>query len=357
MMSRYSTRRRLPLSARLSSTLLFVTMLLPSSLFAGGFIGAGASDPDEILHPRGYDGTGGELTVTLCLDPASIRLPEMDIPIRNVVTVWNALEATTGNLKLGGNSELQPSEIDWESTILHEVGHCLGLAHPNLATESGVASSLRNYTKTTTGSDGVYDLDPGADAVIGSADDGRGDDVNLHWYRNGVNNPFVLGGGVIDSTTYSRTLGQLPGGDSMAANADRTVSALYGVPGTEASMQQGAFTDEEQRTLGADDVATLRLGMAGLDRIQGTADDYTVRLDYVGVSSSCDMVVRLIDTSSFAFCSTSSSGLAPDHRVITNSSVTTGDFNWYFNTDLLNAGAIFSDGFELGNTSNWSDTP
>lgn len=49
----------------------------------------------------------------------------------------------------------------------------------------------------------------GSVTIIGSADDVRGDDINLHWYRNGTNNPFVLAA-TVDFTTYSRTLGSLP---------------------------------------------------------------------------------------------------------------------------------------------------
>ena len=347
-----------PLNTRIRTRLLLAAttaLLVPSTVQAGAFIGAGAANPDVILHPRGYDGTGGELTVSVCLDPASIELPNMEIPMRNVITIWNALQVTTGNLKLGEDSELEPGEVDWESTILHEIGHCIGLAHPNLATESGVPNAQHNYTKTTTGSNGSFDLDNGADNIIGSADDLRGDDVNLHWYQNDVNNPFAMPA-VIDSTTYRRTLDRLPGGELAAANADRAVSALYGVPGTEASMQQGAFSDEEQRTLAADDVATLRLGMAGLDEIEGTADDYTLNLEYAGVTNACDLVVRLVDTSSFAFCSTNSGTISGNHRVINNSSVTTGDFNWFFTTELVVLGDIFTDGFESGDTSAWSSS-
>ncbi len=348
--------QRTSLSARRLAIALSLALLFsPSLLQAGAFIGSTEANPDVILHPHGYTGQGGVLTVSVCLDPTSTALPQMDIPMRNVVTVWNALETTTDNLRLGAESELEADEVDWESTILHEVGHCIGIAHPNAATESGLPAAQRNYTKVADGPNNTFDLDPGADGIIGSADDVRGDDVNLHWYRNGTNNPFVLPA-TVDSTTYSRALGNLPGGDLFVANADRAVSALYGVPNTEASMQQGAFFDEEQRTLAADDVATVRLGMSGLDEIEGTADDYTLNLEYVGVTNSCDIVVRLNTSGSFAFCQTSSALIQGNHRRLTFASVTTGDFNWFFTTDLLGNAEIFADGFESGNTTAWSAT-
>jgi hypothetical protein len=336
---------------------LALCLLSPTWLHAGAFIGASEGNPGTILHPHGYTGTGGPLTVSVCLDPASTALPQMDIPMRNVITVWNALASTTNNLRIGANSELQADEVDWESTILHELGHCIGLAHPNAATESGLPNAQRDYTKVADGPNNMFDLDPGADGIIGSADDVRGDDVNLHWYRIGSNIPFVLPA-TVDFTNYSRTLGNLPPGDLFAANADRTVSTLFGVPNTEASMQQGAFFDEEQRSLVADDVATFRLGMSGLDEIEGTADDYTIDLVYAGVTNSCDVVVRLNAGGSFAFCQTSSTAIpgTSNHRRLTFASVTTGNFNWFFTTKLIGGSEIFADGFEAGNTMAWSNT-
>src|SRR6185436_16298500 len=119
------------------------------------------------------------------------------------------------------------------------------------------------------------------DNVIGSSDDNRGDDVNLHWFRKSNDDPFTIAS-TVDQTTYSRNVLDLPFGHNFTANADRTVATLLGHPNTEAVMQRGAFYDENQRSLTADDVATLRLGMSGLDMTAGTADDYTISLVYAG---------------------------------------------------------------------------
>ncbi|MEM1206331.1 MAG: hypothetical protein AAGN66_24075 [Acidobacteriota bacterium] len=341
-------------AARAAITVAIAALLAsPATVFGGSFIGASETIPDLILHPTGYTGTGGELTVGVCLDPASIELPSMEIPMRNVITIINELRPTTGNLKLGADSELQPDEVDWESTILHEVGHCIGLAHPNAATESGLAGNNRNYTRAHNGANNVFDINPGVDGIIGSADDVRGDDGNLHWFISGTNNPFILAEPT-DFTSYSRDLADLPPGDLFPANADRDVAAQLGFPNTEAAMQQGAFFDEEQRTLGHDDVATLRLGMSGLDEIEGTADDYVINLVYEGVTTNCDIVVRLINSGSFAFCSTTRSQISGNHWRLTSASVTTGDFNWFFTTELVQIDDIFADSFESGDTTRWS---
>ena len=150
------------------------------------------------------------------------------------------------------------------------MGHCLGLAHPNLASESGLTGSDQNYTRSTDGANDVFDLDDGTDNVIGSSDDIRGDDVNLHWFRKLNNNPFTIAP-TVDSTTYSRDLADLPMGHSFAANADRNVANELLVPNTEAVMQQIIVGNEARRQLSHDDVATLSYGMAGLDETEGTA--------------------------------------------------------------------------------------
>src|SRR5207244_2927754 len=121
----------------------------------------------------------------------------------------NGLTPTSPNLVFGS---IPAGDFDWESAALHEMGHCIGLNHPNLATESGLTDPDRNYTKTTKGANAAYDLKDGADNVIGSSDDVRGDDVNVHWFRVSNNNPFTIAA-TVDSTTYSRNVASLPVGD------------------------------------------------------------------------------------------------------------------------------------------------
>lgn len=160
-------------------------------------------------------------------------------------------------------------------------------------------------------------MNRGADGVIGSGDDRRGDDVNLHWFNKESNNPFVLPE-IIDRTTYSQDLADLPPGHLFAANADRGFSLLLGLPESEAVMQQGIFSGEARRTLVADDIATLRIAMSGLDGLQDTADDYAPVLQYVGFTEDADIVVGFDDTITFSACRITGSFLSrrDNHIVI-----------------------------------------
>lgn len=325
-----------------------------SAVQAGAFISAGTTDPDRVTHPITYFGTGGVIQVGVCIDPASPIAADAEISIRNIITTFNELQPQNDNLKLGASNNIPVGEVDFESTALHELGHCIGLAHPNTASESGLVGADRNYTKTTQGADSTYDLDPGADTVRGSNDDLRDDDVNLHWFEIGVNDPFSIPG-TVDGSTYSRELSDLPGGDTFAANADRDFAALLGLPPTEAVMQQGAFSDEDQRALGFDDVATLRFGMSGVDEIAGNADDYTIELFYAGMTTGCDVFIRTTQTA-FASCSVGTTTLAGSHRRITSATITLGgtNVNWFFNDVLVEPSSIFTDGFESGDAMFWT---
>ncbi|MCB1949601.1 hypothetical protein [Nitrosomonas sp.] len=294
------------------------------------------NDEDEvdiITHPTGYNGAGGELVVTVAIEPLSLHADEMEIPVKNAINTWNQLIPTTGNIQIDDN--IVPFRMfDFESVALHELGHCIGLAHPNLATESGLDGENKNYTSAISGANNAFDLDRGVDGVIGSGDDVRGDDINLHWFNKENNNPFLLAE-VVDQTTYSLSLDDLPSGHRFAANGDRLVSLLLGFENTEAVMQQGITSGEARRTLVADDVATLRLAMSGLDRLEGTLDDYTLTLQYVGRTDDADIVLNFDNKAAFAACRITGTFLNDKHVAIQqgNISFNTG-FAWFFNPVL-----------------------
>jgi len=180
--------------------------------------------------------------------------------------------------------------------------------------------------------------------VIGSKDDQRDDDQNLHWFRKGVNNPFLE---VVSpqSSNYSRDVADLPVSDAFVANAGRDVGALLGFADTEAVMQQGQYYDEDQRSLQADDVATYKMGMTGLDETASTADDYTINMVYGGIkadTSNCDIVIEST-TSGFGACSISGSSGDGIHFRITSATFSyNSDFAWYFN-DVLNTNCSVGD--------------
>lgn len=315
-----------------------ILILLPGNfLFAFAFIFAGATNLDIIAHPMGYTGVGGVINISVGIDPTSVNAADMVGPTLNVITTFNNLTPTNGNLLLGASNNIPlNSQYDFESVLLHEMGHSLGLAHCNAATESLLTGNDRNYTKATSGANGTFDIDPGADAIIGSADDVRGDDENLNWFRISNNDPFTIPA-TVDITTYSRDLADLPGGDLFSSNADRTVGAALGYANSEAVMQQATFNDEAQRTLGHDDVAGLMLAMAGVDGIAGTGDDYTFNLTYAGLTTAADMVIDF-DNGQTGFAVSSSNGtfINATHIRITATSLYFNDgFNWFFNSSPL----------------------
>lgn len=308
--------------------------------FAGAFVFAGDDNGvDIITHPSGYNGTGGEITIGVCIDSSSANASDMVIPIQNMVDTFTKRQVHIPNLFLGAANSVPSSTIDFESVALHELGHCLSLAHPNIG---GSTSSASNYTITTKGADNIFNQDSGVDLVIGSNDDMRGDDVNLHWFNKNTNNPCAIDSAVIDASTFSRAVADLPNTDSFPANADRDVCANLGINDAEAVMQQLSFTDEEQRRLSQDDVSTLKLGMSGLDEIANTADDYTIKVESLGVvvdpenNSNCDVIADFDNTrTGFALCSFGGAFLGGNHIAITTASMFfNSGVNWHFNTVL-----------------------
>ena len=327
--------------------LLFISLIAPQSVFAGAFVFAGEANGTAIItHPQGYTGTGGIINVSVCIDPTSTLTAELVAPTQNIVATWNGLTASTPNLFLGGSNNIGAGQLDWESVVLHEVGHCIGLAHPNLGSQPGVTGSNSNYTQSTDGTGNSFVFGIGADAIRGSKDDMRGDNVNLHWFNKGINNPFVASP-PYDASKYSILLADLPVADSYVANADRSVAVPLGFTDSEAVMQQGSGSDEDQRKLSIDDVATIRLGMSGLDVVQGTADDYTIKLSYGGIMAGCDINILHHDIAGLAFCSAGGSsiagGVGPHLRITTASIEVDSTRTWFYNTlnDL-----IFKHGFE-----------
>jgi hypothetical protein len=342
--SRLSERK--PGSSILTPLAGALLILAAGSVQAGAYMFADETNGlDIVTHPTGYTGAGAnqEVIVKVCINPDSPYASDMEIPVRNVVATFNAMQATTGNLLFDVDNNIPAGEVDFESTALHEMGHCLGLAHPNAASESGLGGSDTNYTKATRGANGAFDLDAGADGVIGSGDDVRGDDDNLHWFRISNNDPFTIDA-VVDSITYARDLAQLPVGHSFAANADRSVGVLLGVADTEAVMQQETLVDEAQRSLNHDDVATLKYALSGVDESASTPDDYSIRLVYQGITATdCDVNLQFDDNKTgFAQCTVGGAFVATDHAVISSAEIYfNSTASWFYND--VYTGPLFDD--------------
>jgi len=322
-------------------------LLLTQVLKAGGYLFAGdANGLNIIAHPPNYTGSSGVVNVNVCINPASVDVNELEISVRNTIFTINQLQGINNNILNGNANNIPSSSIDWESVVLHEVGHCIGLAHPNLGSRTGVSGANTNYTISTSGVDEVFNLSAGADGIIGSADDNRGDDQNLFWFNTDINNPFVATL-PFDSSVYSRELADLPAADNWAVNPDLNVAADLGLFNTEGVMQQGSRFDEDQRELGIDDEVTLRLAMTGLDEISGTGDDYTIELVYSGLNTNCDInIFNDPDYFGFAVCQAGGVFIGADHVSITTGDIRTNpNNNWFFNNILKND-LIFVDGFE-----------
>lgn len=328
---------------------LAILLILSNLTKAGGYVFAGEGNGiDVITHPIGYTGTGTQLNISVCIDPTSTETTLLETSVRNVVNSWNNLTASSPNLILGGANDIGSGDIDWESTLLHEAGHCIGLAHPNLGSRTGVSGTNTNYTLSTDGTDNSFGFGSGTDTIIGSNDDSRGDDVNLHWFNKGINNPYIASP-PYDASNYSLLLADLPVGHNFAANADIAVGGTLGFANTEAVMQQGARLDEDQRRLTIDDISTIRLGMSGIDLVQGTGDDYTINLVYGGVTAGCDINILHHDISGLAFCnvggSTISGGVGAHLRITSAQIEIDSTRSWFFNT-VSNNDLIFANGFE-----------
>lgn len=327
-------------------------LLAADGAVAGAFVFANASRPDSVTHPQVYTGTGGVLAnLTICIDnsvnPALAAQAEPSV-IKAVAT-YNRLRSIPDNiLAFNANTDIPSGQLDFESTLLHEMGHCQGLAHPNHATESGLAEPARNGTKSAVGTNGVFDQGAGADGRHGSSDDVRGDDLNLHWYIRNQNNPGNSPA-IADTSTMIRALTALPGGHLFAANADRDVMSALGFAFTEAVMQQGAFSNEAQRHLQHDDQTTLRLARSGLDRTAGNADDYRYSLQYVGqlnnpTNAACNLRVRLDTSTSFAVCGVSGSTFPNNDLRITSANLAfNSNTAWYFTSGNNTITSITSD--------------
>jgi hypothetical protein len=312
-------------------------MTLSPALWAGAYIFAGESNGvDLILHPTGYTGSGGVLNVGVCIDPNSLNKDDLVIPVRNNIAVWNELQPVASNRQ---SNVLPSGYLDAESVLLHELGHCIGLAHVNAASESGLPQN--DYTKATDGANNSFDVNAGPDGVIGSHDDIRGDDVNLHWF-NPANDPFLLPIPTpVDTTVYKRDISNLPFGDSFAQNGSRSVAAAMGYPPAEAVMQQGTYYRETQRELTGDGAATVRLAASGVDERAGTGDDYQLVLTYEGIAtgSQCDITVIMENMSGLAYCSVGGAFIGGGHARITSASIHLGaGYNYVFNTELRGGG-------------------
>jgi hypothetical protein len=323
-------------------------------------------DPFLVVHPRGYTGTGGVITVEICATTdAAPLLPALT----TAIDLWNGLSPMNQNcdgLCLLVEQQTPPGIHNYSvaSVLIHELGHCaVGLGHNNWLAES--------YTN----SKDAGSISAGADFIKGSNDDIvlplPGSRI-LHWFRIQDNDPVVIDATIIDRDTYTRALSELPVGHRWPASANKAVSLALGQVDTQSVMPSRLSEDTTYLGLVADDVNTVRFAMSGLDEHLGPpddADDYTVELVYVPDCTGADvkldfqpMLPPTYDPALLAGCFSQIDqipipGQNSNHYRVYD---IRGD---NFPIDLIvdrtepwDILLLFSGGFETGDTSEWSST-
>jgi uncharacterized repeat protein (TIGR01451 family) len=337
------------MSARFGSTACALLAAAGVSLtvpaLAGSFIFSNDTNPARILHPIGASAAGGELTIGICLDPASPSTGGNPLQaLENVVAEYNRLQG------LAGNVDDQALGNDFESALLHEVGHCVGMDHSTIGLADSCVggspdcgnSSKYFFTIAHPGAGLLFDTGTGPDGQRATFDDQRGNDINRYWFQRGVANPWAAVPTVVDRSTHSVQLGELPGGalfpevatayDGCPIPSDN--SAFRGQLPTSNTMFPLVCASNLVRRLAPDDVATLRIARSGFDGVQGTADDYAVSLEVVGAGPACDIPVRFRPPGEvgFALCQITAQPQTNDRFVMTAGVILFNDsVDWHFN--------------------------
>jgi hypothetical protein len=312
---------------------------------------------NAVNHPLLYVGNGGELTVRVCLDPAIADVDARESAVERALATWSAMLPESDNIE----TDVPMGEADFETVILHELGHCLfGLAHPNLGMRVE-DTTLGFATNSEPGSNGVFEIGVGDDMQPGSTDDSRGDDVNRVWFYKADNYPY-LWTSPVDETTYSRDPADLPPMSTFAANPNRLAGPVAQPPvsNTEAAMNGFAVLEEARRELQHDDVATVLYAASGLDEKAETSDDYTVNIVYRGqTTEGCDVLIEdipagggTVPPNAAGFCDVDAIGIGgadPHFRIAGLARLQVSDnFDWFYGSE------VFADGFETGDTSEWT---
>lgn len=358
---------------RLLYGLLTLTLLGPAA-HAGVFLDMHNTAPQHptftVVHSPGYTGTGGTLALSVCVEPESP--PALREAVDQAIATWNNLLPMTGNC-LGCLTLEEPDPaprplpvIELFQTVLHELGHCaMGLDHPNWLLDP-MNGQPPIPTDFTAGRAVQSWSDP--DGVPGSQDDRPSPSPGsllIHWYRIADNDPVIVDGTIIDRNTYTRSLAPLIGmGQFWAANANRRSAELLGAVNTQTVMF--AAQSEGTNTLGlaSDEVNMARFAATGLDKLDGTDDDYQVALE---IAETCaDATIRVsfdrlpAGTNGSCIASLEQMPVQPDptaqHYVVAPfpgetqllvriNSLTDWDFE-----------LVFIDGFAGGDTSEWTLT-
>lgn len=332
--------------------------------------------PFAIVHAVGYTGSQSSLQVRICLNSNDSVL---EPALLSAIDTWNSLTPIHENCygcffwetpqfpSAGKNFVL--------TTILHELGHCaLALDHIDRlwdANGDGIYEPT-SFTRSAGAASTPGSLSAGPDGVRGSRDDfhtapGGGPADSVSWARTNDNDPFVIDGTVIDEDTYARSVFSLPPGHTWGASANRIVGELLGYQSSQSVMYSGAFLMQHFHGLAADDSNMVRMARAGLDFMAGTADDYTSTLVFVGDCGNAHEIrvernpltpgmlgacIAAVDYSfeppnPFLARHFSRVSMIPPQPLLV---LVSSDVDWDFSLP------VFLDGFEGGDTSEWTAT-
>lgn len=319
--------------------------------------------PFIVVHPFGYNGTGGEINLKIC--PAD---PNFNDALRNAIALWNQLQPSTGNCLNCFRLEdpfPDPSDPDFDpdasadltSILLHELGHCaMGLGHTNW--------SATSFTSTRD----VSSFNAGADMTEGSRDDSvtpfPGSRV-IHWFRKADNNPILVDGLTIDQSTYSRRFQDFPAGTTWPANGNKKVSEDLGFADTQSLMYSSLRTGSRFIRIDADAVNTVKFGMTGIDSIASTSDDYTVNLEFHYDCATADIAIEYFtpqgpdESGIFGACVSEIVQIDMNNTVHYRISQVPiiGPIPFIQVNDEQRLDIIFADDFESGDLSRWMTNP
>ncbi len=364
------------------TTLSALVLLCTGPLSAGVYDGSTLIRVSMIVHPFGYDGSGGTLPVAVCVRPGDEILKPF---LQDALTFWNDLAPTTGNCsgcitteEFAGMPGMPPELVNLRRTLLHELGHCgLGLGHTNWD-----VTSFSNADDATSGQPcGTTPCPP--DAIPGDFDDilfPRPPDNPaariVHWFKEdpdnpaNANNPFAIDSTVIDQDTFTRARFRLPVGHTWVTNANRRAGDRFGFPNTHSLMYTPIFGGEQVFGLTADEVSTVQFSRTGRDKIAGTADDYVAVFSFVDDCAMADIEVQWrpgstdpdLGPDGTGFCDAGLEPIPgepspPQHYRVTNSGLDPPIIK--INSEMMwreLTPSVFLDGFEAGDTSGWSST-
>ena len=109
-MRRHSSR---PLVWLCVVAVLTAGIVLTRRAFSGPYLFAGETNGvNLVMHPLGYLGTGGTVSISVGIDPTSANAASMATSVQNIVNTFNSLNPTTGNLVFGGANNIPTTFFD-----------------------------------------------------------------------------------------------------------------------------------------------------------------------------------------------------------------------------------------------------